>query len=349
MALIDRFVPASLAAIGQLARETEAGPYDGLWVTENRHDPFPSMAIAAEHTQRITLGTGVAIAFARTPMTVAYPAWELSQFSEGRFVLGLGSQVRAHVTNRFGMPFTEPAERMREFVDALREIFRCWSTGERLRFEGRFYRHTLMTDNFVPPSTGHGPPRIFVAAVGPRMTEVAGMVSDGLIAHPFLTESYARERLLPGLEAGSKKSGRTTESVETVGAIFVVTGDNDTEFLAAETAVKNRIGFYGATPSYRPVLDHHGMGELQPRLNDLARQGEWAEMGALVPRELYDAMVISGSPDQVGAELHRRFGEVFDRLSLNAPYALSARAADEVAAAFRKAAYSSSITGSTPP
>lgn len=337
MGLIDRFAPAGLAGSAALARETEAGPYDGLWVTENRYDPFPTLAIAAEHTSRISLGTGVAIAFARTPMTVAYPAWELQTFSQGRFVLGLGSQVRAHVTNRFGMVFTEPAARMKEFVEALREIWRCWSTGEPLRFEGRFYRHTLMTENFVPAPTGHGTPPVYLAAVGPRMTEVAGAVADGLIAHPFLTESYARERLLPTLATGASKAGRSPGSIATVGAIFVATGRDEAELLAAEQTVKRRIGFYGSTPSYRPVLDHHQFGELQPILNDLARAGRWGEMGALIPQELYDAMVISGTPDEVGGELHRRFSDVFDRVSINAPYDLDAGTADAIAASYRRA------------
>jgi probable F420-dependent oxidoreductase len=340
VALLDRFAPAGLAGIASLARDTEAGSYDGLWVTENRYDPFPSLALAAEHTTRISLGTGVAIAFARTPMTVAYPAWELQTFSEGRFILGLGSQVRAHVTNRFGMPFTEPAARMKEFVEALREIWRCWSTGERLRFEGRFYRHTLMTENFVPAPTGYGSPPIYLAAVGPRMTEVAGAAADGLIAHPFITESYASERLLPTLASGASNAGRAVDAITTVGAFFVVTGHDERELAAAEIGVRNRIGFYGSTPAYRPVLDHHDMGDLQPRLNDMAREGRWSEMGAMIPRELYESMAIAGTPDHVGGELHKRFGDMFDRLSINAPYALSPELADAVANAFRSAAYS---------
>lgn len=338
MALIDRFVPANLGGIGSLAASIEAGPYDGLWVAENRNDALLSMGLAAEHTTRISLGTGVAIAFARTPMTVAYPAWELQNFSDGRFILGLGSQVRAHVTNRFGMPFTEPAARMREFVEAVREIWRCWATGDRLRFEGRFYRHTLMTANFVPEPTGHGTPPIYLAAVGPRMTEVAGAVGDGLIAHPFITEAYARDRLLPALHAGAVGAGRPASAVKTVCAIFVATGRTAAEFAAAEVAVKNRIGFYGATASYRPVLEHHGMGDLQLTLNEMAREARWNEMGAMIPQELFDAMVISGSPDEVGPELHRRFGEVFDRLSVNAPYPLAQEVADEVAMSCRASA-----------
>ena len=334
MTLIDRIVPAGLRDIASLARQTESGPYAGLWVAENRYDALLSLTVAAEHTDRISIGSGVAIAFARTPMTVAYPAWELQAFSHGRFVLGLGSQVRAHVANRFGMPFTEPAARMREFVEAVREIWRCWSTGDRLRFEGRFYRHTLMTQNFVPEPTGHHAPPIYLAAVGPRMTEVAGAVADGLIAHPFLTESYARECLLPNLGAGARSAGRLPGDVTTVGAIFVATGRNDSELAAARMAVKTRIGFYGATPAYRPVLDHHGMGDLQLTLNEMAREGRWSEMGALIPEELFDAMVITGAPGDVGVELNRRFGELFDRISINAPYPLDPTLADEIAVAF---------------
>ena len=335
---IDRFVSAGLSSIGELARDTEAGPYDGLWVAENRHDPFLSLTLAAQHTHRISLGTGVAIAFARTPMTVAYPAWELQQFSGGRFVLGLGSQVRAHVTNRFGMPFTEPAARMKEFVEALREIWRCWSTGDRLHFEGRFFRHTLMTPNFVPDGTEHGAPPVYLAAVGPLMTAVAGSVADGLIAHPFLTESYARERIIPALSAGASKAKRAVKSITTVGAIFVAAGRDEQELADATTAVRNRIGFYGATPAYRPVLDHHGMADLQPKLYEMARAGQWDQTGAVIPAELYQAMVLSGSPQEIGTELDRRFGDVFDRLSLNAPYPLAPDLATEIATAYRHAA-----------
>ncbi len=339
MALIDRFAPADLAGISALVRETESGPYDGLWLTENRSDPFPSMALAAEHSTRITIGTGVAIAFARTPMTVAYPAWELQQFSQGRFVLGLGSQVGAHVTKRFGMPFSEPAARMKEFVQAVREIWRCWETGDPLRFEGKFYRHTLMTENFVPRVINVSPPPIFLAAVGPLMTATAGEVADGLIAHPFITQSYARKELLPRLVAASTAAGR--DAVMTVGAIFVATGRDDQEIAAAQGAVRDRIGFYAATPSYRPVLEHHGLGDLQPQLNQMAREARWSEMGALIPQSLVEDMVISGLPDDAGTQLHQRFGDVFDRVSINAPYPLAPEAADSVASSFRKAALSS--------
>lgn len=339
MVLLDRFVPAGLATIAEIAEQTEAGPFDGLWLTENRHDALLSLAIAAERTSRISIGSGVAIAFARTPMTVASAAWELHNFSGGRFILGLGSQVKAHVVNRFGMPFSEPAARMREFVDAVREIWRCWATGDRLRFEGRFYRHTLMTENFVPAGT-LPPPPIFLAAVGPLMTKVTGAVADGLLAHPFLTASYARECLLPGLAAGAAEAGRPASSIVTSGSVFVATGRDAAELAGAEEAVRTRIGFYGSTPAYRPVLDHLGIGDLQPRLNAMARDGRWAEMGAQVPDELYRQMAVHGLPDEVGAELHRRYGDVFDRLSVNAPYALAADIADEIARAFRRSAAS---------
>ncbi len=350
MVLLDRFAPAGLHSIGDVAEQTEHGPYDGLWVTENKYDALLSLTVAARQTKRITVGSGVAIAFARTPMTVAYPAWELQNFSDGRFILGLGSQVRAHVVNRFGMPFTEPAARMQEFIEAVREIWRCWTTGDRLKFEGRFYKHTLMTENFVPESTGvSGPPPIYLAAVGPRMTEVAGAVADGLIAHPFITESYARERLLPRLAAGAAKAGRAGSGVATVGAVFVVSGRSADELATAETAVRNRIGFYGSTPAYRPVLEHHGLGDLQTTLQGFAREGRWSEMGVLIPQELYDAMVISGAPNDVGIELHRRFGSVFDRVSLNAPYPLERDIADEIALAFRTDDRTMTVSNSVPP
>ncbi len=337
MVLLDRLTPAGLSSIGDLAERTEAGPFDGLWVTENRHDALLSLALAAQRTNRISIGSGVAIAFARTPMTVASAAWELQNFSDGRFILGLGSQVKAHVTNRFGMPFSDPAARMLEFIEAVRAIWRCWATGERLSFEGRFYKHTLMTENFVPEGTAPPPP-IYLAAVGPLMTAVAGAVADGLLAHPFLTAQYARDRLLPRLADGAAQAGRSAASVVTAGAVFVATGRNPAELAVAETAVRNRIGFYGATPAYRPVLDHLGMGDLQVALNAMAREGRWGEMGAQVPAELYREMVVHGSPAEVGDELHRRYGQVFDRLSINAPYPLAADTADEIAGSFRRSA-----------
>lgn len=337
MALLDRVVPAGLSSIADVATSTEAGPFDGLWVTENRHDALLSLTLAAQLTNRISIGSGVAIAFARTPMTVASAAWELQNFSDGRFILGLGSQVKAHVTNRFGMPFSEPAARMREFVEAVRAIWRCWATGERLAFEGRFYRHTLMTENFVPEGSA-SPPPIYLAAVGPLMTEVAGAVADGLLAHPFLTASYARDRLLPRLAVGAAGAGRSMTSIATAGSVFVATGRDAAELAAAEAAVRTRIGFYGATPAYRPVLDHLGMGELQTSLNQMARAGRWSEMGAQVPDELYREMVVHGPPAEAGAELQRRFGHVFDRLSLNAPYPLTPGTADDIAVAFRRSA-----------
>lgn len=238
--------------------------------------------------------------------------------------------------NRFGMPFSAPAARMREFVAALRAIWRSWETGERLRVEGEHYRHTLMTPNFTPEAHPFGPPPVYLAAVGPKMTGVAGEVADGLLAHPFTTPSYLAEVTLPGLEAGAARAGRAGSGIAVSVTAFVATGSDERALPAALAGVRRRIAFYGATPAYRPVLEHHGMGELQTRLDALAREGRWDAMDALVPDELMTLMCVTGSPDEVGAELVRRFGSVADRLAVNAPYELDAASADAVAASVRR-------------
>ena len=333
---VDRFAALRLATAAQAAAEAEASGYDALWTSENRHDALLPLAPAAQATTSIRLGTGVAIAFARTPMTVAYQAHDLQSFSGGRLLLGLGPQVGAHVRNRFGMPFSAPAARMREFVAALRAIWRAWETGERLRFEGEHYRHTLMTPNFTPEPHPYGPPPVYLAAVGPKMTAVAGEVADGLLAHPFTTPSFLAEVTLPTLEAGAGRGRRAGADVEMSVTAFVATGPDERALSAAVAGVRRRIAFYGATPAYRPVLDHHGMGELQPRLDAMAREGRWEAMDALVPDELVDLMCVTGTPEEVGAVLVQRFGMLADRLAVNAPYELDRESADAVADSVRR-------------
>ena len=299
------------------ARLAEEIGFDGGWSTENQADPFLPLALAAEHTSRLVLGPSVAIAFARTPMTLAYVAADLQRYSGGRFVLGLGSQIRPHVEKRFSMPWSRPAARMREFVLALRAIWSAWEHGGPLEHRGAFYTHTLMTPAFTPPHHPHGPPRVFLAAVGPHMTEVAGEVADGLLAHPFLTERYLREVTLPALARGRARGGR---DVSTDGApfelglsAFVALDDADLE------AVRRQISFYGSTPAYRPVLDLHGWGELQTELNGLSKQGRWDDMVGLVDDEVLGAMCVTGTPAEVAAELVRRYGDVAQRVRFNRP------------------------------
>ena len=217
-------------------------------------------------------------------MTLANVGYDLQQYSGGRFILGLGSQIKPHIDKRFSMPWSHPAARMREFVLAMRAIWACWNEGEKLDFRGEFYTHTLMTPFFNPGPNPHGVPKVFLAAVGERMTEVAGEVCDGMLVHGFTTERYLQEVTLPALERGYAAGGRKRDEFELSIPAFVVTGENDEAIEQADAAVRQQIAFYGSTPAYRPVLDLHGWGDLQDELNVLSKQGEWVEMGAPHPR-----------------------------------------------------------------
>ncbi len=310
----------SLSDIGPRARELEDLGYDGLLTAETGHDAFLPIALAAEHTERIELATGIAVAFARTPMVLAYTANDLQQMSKGRFVLGLGSQIKPHIEKRFSMPWSHPARRMREYVLALQAIWTAWNEQTPLKFEGEFYRHTLMTPFFAPTPNPHGAPKVFLAAVGQMMTEVAGEVADGIIIHGFTTERYVKEVTMPAVERGLAAAGRDRSSFQVSGPLFVVTGTTDEEIAAAATGVRQQIAFYGSTPAYRGVLELHGWGDLQTELNALSKQGKWVEMGEMIDDEMLNTFAVVAGPDGVGAELKRRYGGVVDRCSFYAPY-----------------------------
>jgi probable F420-dependent oxidoreductase len=240
--------------------------------------------------------------------------------SKGRFILGLGSQIKPHIEKRFSMEWSHPARRMREYILALRAIWTAWNEQAPLRFEGEFYRHTLMTPFFAPPPNAYGAPKVFLAAVGERMSEVAGEVADGIIIHGFTTERYVKEVTLPAVERGLKAAGRDRASFEISGPLFIVTGTNDKELAEAEQGVKQQIAFYGSTPAYRGVLELHGWGDLQTELNALSKQGEWVKMGELIDDDILRTFAVVAEPEGVGAELKRRYAGVVDRCSFYAPY-----------------------------
>jgi probable F420-dependent oxidoreductase len=317
---IDGSLTDNLGAIPARARKLEAGGYDGAFTFEGPHDPFLPVLLAAEHTERLDLQTAIAVAFARNPMTLAQTAYDLQLASEGRFVLGLGSQIRPHIEKRFSMPWSKPAARMREIALAIRAIWACWHEGEPLRFEGDFYRHTLMTPFFNPGPNPFGPPRLWLAGVGPAMTEVAGEVADGFLVHPFSTERFLREVTLPALERGLARSGRTRDDFEISFPLMILTGDTDDDIAAAEEGARRQLAFYGSTPAYRRVLDVHGRGDLQPELNRLSKEGRWDEMGRLIDSELVDVFTVRGTPDEIAPRVLARYGDLVDRISFNAPY-----------------------------
>ena len=320
---IDGGLPTRLDTVAAQAADLEATGFSGAFAPETSHDPFLPILLAAEHTETLELGTGIAVAFARSPMTLANTAWDLQAYSKGRFMLGLGSQIKPHITKRFSMPWSHPAARMRELILAIRAIWDTWLNGTPLQFRGEFYQHTLMTPFFAPdPSDldGFGVPKIFLAGVGEMMTEVAGEVCDGFLCHGFTTERYLRDVTLPALERGRAKAGKTMDGFEIVGPSFVVTGADDEQLAAAATGTRQQIAFYGSTPAYRGVLEVHGWGSLQDELNALSKQGKWEQMGELIDDEILGTFAVVGSPEEVGPALHRRYGDVIDRISFYAPY-----------------------------
>ncbi len=312
---------ADLSKVPEAVRKLEAEGYDGLITAEMSGDPFFPLLLAAEHSERIELMTSIAVAFARNPMIVAGLSNDLQAYSKGRFILGLGSQIKPHIEKRFSQPWSRPAARMREFILAMRAIWGSWYDGEKLDFRGEFYSHTLMTPMFTPVNNPHGAPRVVLAAVGPKMTEVAGEVADGMIIHAFTTARYLREVTFPAIEKGLQKSGRERSDLEICYPGFVVTGNDEREWEQARISVTRQIAFYGSTPAYRGVLELHGWGELQTELNVLSKRGEWVTMGERITDEILEEFAIVAEPAKVAGALKARFGGMVDRVVCTAPFA----------------------------
>ena len=319
---VDGGLGNDLALVAASARASEAAGYDGVWTAEASHDPFFPLVQAVDHTERLELGTAIAVAFARSPMTTAMAAWDLQRFSGGRFNLGLGSQIKAHIERRFSMPWSHPAPRMREFISALRTIWDCWQNGTKLDFRGDFYQHTLMTPFFDPGPIDQRPPTVFVAAVGEKMTAVAGEVADGMLVHPFTTERYLREVTIPTIDAALERSGRTRADFQLSYPAFVVTGTTEEAMARAAEGARRQIAFYGSTPAYRPVLELHGWEDLQGELNRLSKQGAWAEMGGLIDDDMLNSFAVVGEPADAAAQLLHRLDGIIDRVSFYQPYSL---------------------------
>lgn len=306
-------------AAGAAAVQAEADGYDGWWAFETQIDPFLACAIAAERTETVDIGTSIVVAFARNPMTVALQANDVQVLSGGRFTLGLGSQIKPHITRRYSMPWSKPAARMREFILAIRAIWEAWETDGELDFEGDFYTHTLMAPFFNPGPNAHGNPKVMLAGVGPLMTEAAGEVADGLLVHGFSTERYLREATLPALERGWEKAGRSGDGFEITAPSMVVAADTEEELTAGVDFVKKQIAFYGSTPAYRPVLDLHGWGDLQEELRAMTKRGEWDRMSELIDDELVQTFAVVGTPEAAIAEVKRRYGDIATRITLQLP------------------------------
>lgn len=313
---LDAGLGQELGDVGRQAKALEEAGYDGVLTFETSHDPFLPLVLAAEHTSRVSLITSIAVAFARNPMILANLGHDLNSYSKGRFTLGLGSQIKPHITKRYSMDWSSPAARMKELIEAMHAIWDCWYEGKPLQYRGEFYQHTLMTPMFTPMNTDFGRPKVLLAAVGPKMTQTAASVADGLLVHSFTTQRYLREVTVPTIEETLEKSGRNREDFEIVYPVFAVTADTEEAFEQVKTGTKKQIAFYGSTPAYKPVLELHGWGDLQGELNLMSKQGRWDEMGELITDDILDQFAVIGEPEGVARAIRERYGDLIDRTTL---------------------------------
>jgi probable F420-dependent oxidoreductase len=313
---LDASLPAlPLPQVPAIARAAEQMGFQAVWTSETQHDPFLPGALIAEHTQSLHFGTAVAISFARSPGNLAYLAWDLAQASQGRFILGLGTQVKAHIERRFGMLWPDSVVgKLREQIQAVRAIWHTWQAGEALNFRGEYYKLTLMSPFFNPGPIPYPDIPIFIAGVNTGLARLAGEVADGFHVHSFHTPRYLAEVLLPAIEAGAIKAGRQREDVQISTAVFVVTSPEEADF------VRQQIAFYASTPSYRPVMALHGWETVAAELSKLAARGHWSEMPALITDEILETFAVSGTPQTLPGALSQRYEGRIDRLALYLPF-----------------------------
>ncbi|HEX2741482.1 MAG TPA: TIGR03617 family F420-dependent LLM class oxidoreductase [Rubrobacter sp.] len=309
-----------LKATDRTARAAEALGFAGLWTSETKHDAFLPLAIAANATHEIELGTSVAIAFSRSPMETAQTAWDLQDLSDGRFVLGLGTQVKAHITRRFSMPWDRPAARLREYILALRAIWESFRTEGPLQFDGEFYRHTLMSPFFNPGPIEHPEIPVYIAGVNTRLARLAGEACDGFHVHPFHSPEYVRRTVKPAISEGAGEAGRDPEEVVLATSAFVIAAQNEEEAAEQRESVRAQISFYASTPTYRTVLEAHGWEEVGERLGTMAREKKWREMPDLVTDEMLAAFAVEAAPDEIGGALKERYEGLIDRVALYLPF-----------------------------
>jgi probable F420-dependent oxidoreductase len=304
----------NLSSAAEIAKAAEEMGFDALWTPENQHDPFLPLAVAATATTRMKLGTSIALAFPRSPMSLAYTAWDLQASSNGRFILGLGTQVKGHNERRFSVRWESPGPKLREVVLALRAIWNCWQNETPLNFKGQFYSFTLMPPAFSPGPIAHPHLPIYIAGVNPYICRLAGELCDGFHVHPFHSAKYLRESVLPQLESGAQKAGRSRKDVTIVSSVFVIMGDSQKEMEDMREKVRQQIAFYASTRTYKPVLDAHGWGDVCLRLSEKAAKGEWGAMAQDITDEMLSEFAVIGSPDEAPAMLKAKYDGLLDRL-----------------------------------
>ena len=317
-----------LSQIPQVAQEAEELGFGALWAPETRHDPFLPLMLVAEHTQRIRFGTAVAIAFPRSPLVLAHIGWDLAKYSGGRFILGLGTQVKGHNERRFSVPWVPPGPRLRDMILGIRAIWDCWQNGTPLNFHSPHYTHTLMTPFFNPGPIDHPDVPIFIGGVNPYMCRLAGEVANGLLMHSLNSVTYIRQVVLPALEEGLGKRGHSRSNFILRGTVFPILGETEAELDLARSAVRQRIAFYASTRTYKAVLDAHGWGDLTDHLHAMASRGEWEAMGHEITDEMLDAFCVTSTPEKLGDVLRERFDGLVDRLFLNLTYEPAAKKID---------------------
>jgi probable F420-dependent oxidoreductase len=307
--------PVSLSKVPEIAREAERMGFNTLWSSETMHDHFLPFALAAQHTERLNFGTAVAVSFARSPATMAYTTWDLAQTSQGRFNLGLGTQVKAHIERRFGMPWPEsPVKKLRDQIGALRALWSTWQSGARLNFRSEYYRLTLMSPFFNPGPISHPDIPVYIAGVNKGMAHLAGEVANGFLVHPFHSPEYLKTVILPAIESGAKKTGREQEAVAVSVTAFIISNAEQREF------VRQQIGFYASTPSYRPVMALHGWEETAQELSVAAARGNWQEIPRFISDEMLDVFATTADAEELPVALKERYAAIADRLSLYTPF-----------------------------
>lgn len=309
-----------LPLIAKLAPAAETLGFAGIWTSETKHDAFLPLALAAEHTRTIQLGTSVAIAFARSPMTIAQSAWDMQDFGGGRFVLGLGTQVKAHIERRFGMPWDAPVARLRDYIAAVRAIWQAFQTNEPLNYRGEFYQHTLITPFFNPGPIDHPHIPIAIAGVNTGLARLAGEVCQGFHVHPFHSLRYLHEIVRPAVAEGAAKAARKLADVELSTSVFVITGRDAPAMAEQRERMRSQIAFYASTPTYRVVLDVHGWGEVGEQLSRLAATKRWAEMPRMITDDMLRELAVEAPPHEIGAAVRERYQGVIDRLALYLPF-----------------------------
>jgi probable F420-dependent oxidoreductase len=318
---IDTVVtPGNLRQVPAFAQAAERIGFNAIWSSETSHDPFLMSALIAEHTREARLGTAIAVAFPRSPGTLAYLAWDLAALSDGRFILGLGTQVKAHNERRFGVKWEAPVPKLREVVVALRALWDTWQNGTRLNFRGQFFKLTLMSPFFNPGPIAHPHIPIYIAGVNRGLCRLAGEVCDGFHVHPFHSVRYLREVTLPSIQDGLRASQRQRSELELVSSVFIIPGQTEAEQASASRPVRRQIAFYASTPSYAPVMELHGWGETRVQLSRLAARGHWDEMPALISDEMLDVFAVTGAWPELPGKIIDRYQGLLDRVMYYVPF-----------------------------